>query len=314
MRRSETGFTEVASGCFVRRYPEWDTTIGVVVGAAGCLVIDTRVSTRHGGELHDDVRRLTPHRPVRWVVDTHAHFDHTFGNAAFDDAVIWAHENAAAALVRSGEQVKGLIRADPQADPAYPALTAEVLAAVLDTEYRLPDATFASVASIDLGDRYVELAHPGRGHTDGDVVVRVPDADVVFCGDLVEESGDPSFGEDSFPLDWPASLDLMVGMMTPGTVAVPGHGAPVDRAFVQDQRAAVATVAELVRSLYAQGVAREEALAVGGDAWPYPAPTLRSAVNRGYDALAQSAAAAGRADLGRRPAQPPSGVSRLPLA
>ena len=51
-----------------------------------------------------------------------------------------------------------------------------------------PERTFSSAIALDLGDRYVELVHPGRGHTAGDLVVRVPDADVVLAGDLVEQA------------------------------------------------------------------------------------------------------------------------------
>ena len=304
-------FVEVAAGCYARRYPEWDTTVGVVVGDAGVLVVDTRVSGLHGAALRDDVRHLAPDRPLRWVVNTHAHFDHTFGNVAFDAATVIAHENAAAGLVADGERAKSLIRADPTPDPARPPVTAEVLAAVLDTEYRLPDVTFSSVTTLDLGNRYVELVHPGRGHTDGDLVLRVPDADVVFAGDLVEESGDPAFGTDSFPLEWSGTLDLVVGMLTQASVVVPGHGAVVDRDFVQNQRADVAAVGALVRSLHQQGVPRQHALAAGGDAWPYPTAVLADAVDRAYAHLAESATA--RAD-GAAGVQPPAGASRLPLA
>ena len=53
--------------------------------------------------------------------------------------------------------------------------------------------------ALDLGDRVVELIHPGRGHTAGDLVVRVPDADVMVAGDLVEESDPPFIGDDSLP-------------------------------------------------------------------------------------------------------------------
>ena len=63
--------------------------------------------------------------------------------------------------------------------------------------------TFSSAVQLDLGDRAVELIHPGRGHTAGDLVVRVPDADVVLGGDLVEESDLPFIGDDSWPR-WPA--------------------------------------------------------------------------------------------------------------
>ena len=108
----------------------------------------------------------------------------------------------------------------------------------------LPDRTFSSAAVVDLGDRVLELVHPGRAHTSGDLVVRVADADVLVAGDLVEESGPPAYGPDSFPMEWPLALDVCLQLCTDRTVVVPGHGAPVDRAFVMDQRADIGVVAE----------------------------------------------------------------------
>lgn len=323
---SASSLVEVAAGCFVLRYPEWDVSIGVVVGSDGILVVDTRATEAQGHRLADDVRRVAPGVPIRWVVNTHQHFDHTFGNLAFEGATIHAHENAAAGLVSAGDRIKDVIRADSSLDPDHPAITAEVLDEVLATSYRLPDETFSSAAVIDLGDRYVELAYPGRGHTDGDLVVRVPDADVVFGGDLVEQSADPSYGPDCFPLDWAPSVDLVVGMLTPQTVVVPGHGAPVDKGFVQDQRADLSDVGELIRSLFAQGVPQADALRVGGEGsgssvaglgpsgWPYPAPHLSHAVSRGYAQLAAVTERSGDPMTGRSPAQLPLGVTGLPLA
>ncbi len=306
------GFTEVAERVFVGRYPQWDTTIGLVVASGGVLVIDTRASNVHGAELRDDVQRLAPHAEIRWVVNTHQHFDHALGNVAFEGATIHAHENAAAEMVSAGERVKDRIRADPSVDPDYPAITSEVLDAVVASEYRLPDVTFSSVSTIDLGDRYVELAHPGRGHTNGDLVLRVGDVDVVFGGDLIEQSADPAFGADCFPLEWGGSLDLMIGMLTEKSVVVPGHGTPVDKTFVQNQRADIADVGQVIYSLFSQGVSRDDALEAGGSSWPYPAQQLRYALSRGYDQLAADAEAAG-SRLAGQPAQPPAGSASLPL-
>ncbi len=276
---------EIGDRCFVARYAEWDVSVGVVVGANGAAVIDTRASARQGQELREDIRRLAPGSALRWVVNTHQHFDHTFGNIAMADATIHAHENVAAGLGASADRTRRLIAADPGLDPDLPEITAEVLDDVLATELRAPDALFSSVSTIDLGDRLIELVHPGRGHTDGDIVARVPDAEVVFVGDLVEESGPPSFGPDSFPLDWPGSLDLVVGLLTDRTTVVPGHGRPVDKAFVQEQRGEVVDVSQLIRSLHQQGVSAGEALAAAGGQWPYPAAQLETAVERGYAQL-----------------------------
>jgi glyoxylase-like metal-dependent hydrolase (beta-lactamase superfamily II) len=160
-----------------------------------------------------------------------------------------------------------------------------VLHDVLTTELRGPDAVFSSVSTIDLGDRLVELMHPGLGHTDGDIVISVPDADVVFGGDLIEQSAPPGFGPDSFPLDWPGTLDLVVGLLTSGSVVVPGHGTTVDKAFVEAQRADVSDVAHVIRSLFTQGVPLGEVLEAGAGQWPYPADHLTDAVARGYAQL-----------------------------
>ena len=149
------------------------------------------------------------------------------------------------------------------------------------------DVTFSSTRVLALGDRTVELVHPGRGHTGGDLVVRVPDADVLLAGDLVEESGAPGFGDDCYPLEWPSSLDLVLGLTTPATLVVPGHGAPVARDFVADQRAAIGVVADTIRDLAGRGVPVTDALSAA--AWPYPAELLADAVRRGYAQLPRSA-------------------------
>jgi len=106
-----------------------------------------------------------------------------------------------------------------------------------------PNVEIAVATALDLGDRRVEIAHLGRGHTDGDLVVVVPDADVLFTGDLLESPGPPSLGPDSVPDEWPATLDAVIGLMTATTLAVPGHGEPVDRKFVFEQRGWIAAQA-----------------------------------------------------------------------
>jgi hypothetical protein len=111
-------------------------------------------------------------------------------------------------------------------------------------------------------------------------------------------------------------LDLVIGMLTPGSVVVPGHGTPVDRAFVQEQRADVSDIAELIRSLYGQGVPQGDALAAGGEGWPWKATLLSAAVARGYEQLgaeSAAAAAAGKPDPHRTPARPPAGQPPLDL-
>ncbi|MGV1088727.1 MAG: MBL fold metallo-hydrolase, partial [Mycobacterium sp.] len=89
--------------------------------------------------------------------------------------------------------------------------------------------------------RVVSVEHPGRGHTDHDLIVVVEplaphDRRVVFCGDLIEESADPAIGPDSDVAAWPATVDRLLGSIGAEAIYVPGHGAVVDAGFVGRQR------------------------------------------------------------------------------
>lgn len=278
------GFTEVADRVWVARYDWFDVNVTLVGGERGLLVVDTNASRGAARAVIEDVRRLGVGEVVA-AVNTHEHFDHTFGNDSFRTAYgaipIHAHEHAAEQTITAGERIKDLYRADPDDEHADDVLATEIVAA---------DHTFSSALPLDLGDRYVELVHPGRGHTAGDLVVRIPDCDVLLAGDLIEEATDrqavPGFGEDCFPLEWPLSLDIVLGITTSSTIVVPGHGAPVNRDFVEEQRNTIGIVAETIRDLATRGVPVDQALETGE--WPYPREHLAAAVRRVYEQLPRS--------------------------
>lgn len=280
MPDSTPRFTEVAPRVWVAHYDWMQVNITLVGGSDGLLMVDTHGSAAEARRVADDVRRLGA-GPLTGLVNTHEHWDHHFGNATmveqFGDlpvhATDWAGEHMEVSARQTFERYEQDTE-DPRRD--------EVLATTL----HLPTHTFSSAVQLDLGDRTVELVHPGRGHTAGDLVVRVPDADVLLGGDLVEESDPPFIGDDSWPLEWPTTLDLVLSLMTDATVVVPGHGKVVDKAFVQDQRFDLGVVAETIRDLASRGVPQSEALAQGE--WPWDPALLESAVRLGYAHLPRS--------------------------
>ena len=258
---------EIGDRVFTRRYDFLDQQIGVVLGGSDVLVIDTRASPSHARVIVDELRQLTPH-PVSIVVDTHWHWDHSFGNSVFRPAPIWGHVRAAERLRRDGAAA---IR---EVMDELPNIAAEMAEVVIDP----PEHTFEDRATVRVGDRVVELRYHGRGHTEGDISVLVPDAKVLFAGDLIENGAPPSFG-DSYPIDWPATVEQLLPLAT--GVVVPGHGGVGDRAFIEGQLASFRALAELSRQVHAGALTIDAAIAAA----PFKPRTPRDAFERALSQL-----------------------------
>lgn len=250
-----SGWQELAAGIYVQRCEPESVNIGLIVGTEGALIVDTGSSPAQGQQLRDSIQSVTE-LPLIAAVVTHAHYDHAHGLEAFADLQTIAHDGAGLAL---------------------------------------PNKKIAVAMALDLGERRVEIAHLGRGHTEGDLVVVVPDADLFFAGDLLESAGPPCFGDDSVPDEWAATLDGLIGLMTAATRAVPGHGEPVDREFVFNQRGEIAAVVGEIRRLFDEGITEEKAVAEGS--WPYPGEHVAEAVRSGFAVLQKTAVAPARPNL-----------------
>ena len=253
---------EVGDRVFTRRYRFFDQQIGVVLGDGEVLVIDTRLTHRQAREIVDDLRELTT-QPVSVVVDTHWHHDHSFGNHVFRPAPIWGHERCGPRLLELGEAVRA------EGARRMPELADDLADVVLDP----PDHAFAETARLLVGGRAVWLRYLGRGHTDTDIVVEVPDAGVLFAGDLLEAGATPYFG-DAYPLDWPETVSRLAELVH-GAV-VPGHGEVGDRRFVDSQLAAFLEVARLGREVQAGRLTLDEAIAAS----PFSPVTSRDPLER----------------------------------
>ncbi len=268
---------ELAPGIFVRRHSELDLNCGLVIGSKRVLVIDTRSTADRGTQLAAAVRELTPLEQV--VVNTHAHYDHCFGNVAFRDSQIYGHVLAAESLQRTAEHqrsqvVEHLTRTDrPELAQTY-----------LDTEVVLPFYLVEEDTPIDLGDRTAYLLFGGRAHTDHDLVVAVPDAGVVFWGDLIEQGADPAM-EDSFPFEWGSTVATLSEhpLVRDASVHVPGHGEAVDAAFVQQQQQALSALATELEAALATGVQGVDGLIGKTRGLGFQDETLREAAVRALE-------------------------------
>ncbi|HEY6013936.1 MAG TPA: MBL fold metallo-hydrolase, partial [Candidatus Limnocylindrales bacterium] len=133
----------------------------------------------------------------------------------------------------------------------------ELAADLLEVEIDPPDRVFAETATIEVAGRRVELRYLGRGHTDHDIVISVPDANVVFAGDLLEGGAVPFFN-DGYPLDWPETAYRLAELVR-GTV-VPGHGDHAGYAFATAQADAFRAIAELGRRIHRGELEIDQAL------------------------------------------------------
>ncbi|SDG18964.1 Glyoxylase, beta-lactamase superfamily II [Lentzea fradiae] len=192
---------EIAPGVFVRRHAELDLTLGYITGAGDALLVDS-------GMDQALAREISPSR----IVLTHNHFDHVLATEAFLPCEVWAHEDCVVDDSLLDD------RAHYYDEPFNGTLVA-------------PTHTFRDTVTLDVGGRRVDLHHFGPAHTSHDVVVHVPDAGVVFAGDLVEQGAPAQAGPDATPSNWRAVLDRLLELDP--RVVVPGHGDPVDAEFVR---------------------------------------------------------------------------------
>ncbi|MFE9394774.1 MBL fold metallo-hydrolase [Streptomyces flavidovirens] len=231
----EAGWERLAPGVGRRRMPVWDATVGLVAGGdGGALMIDTGATLREGAELRAQAQRLLgPGRRVTHIALTHPHFDHVMGTAAFAGTEVYGAVGIDVLLRRDRDALRDdAVRHGVERDAAAEA--ADVLVA--------PHHLVCGEWTLDLGGgRQVLLANVGPGHSGHDLAVLVPGSpEVVFCGDLVEESGTPQAGPDAHPSSWPAALDRLLALGGENAAYVPGHGAVVDAAYVRAQRDALA--------------------------------------------------------------------------
>jgi len=196
---------------------EGDPNSGIIVGDDGVMVIDTQATPVMAEQVIARVKAVTD-KPIKYVLLTHYHAVRVLGASAYSGAEILASADTRNLIVERGKaDMDSEIGRFPRlfrAVESIPGLT-------------WPTITFPDQVSVWLGKREVRIMHIGRGHTAGDVVAYVPDANVVFSGDLVEYHSACYCGDAHFT-DWPATLDRLAEFSA--AALVPGRGAALKNA------------------------------------------------------------------------------------
>lgn len=233
VRWEEAGWERVAARVGRRRLPVWDCTVGLVVGDDSVLLIDPGSSVREGAQVRAEAERLTG-RHVTHIAFTHGHFDHVLGGPAFSGAQFYGAVGLERLLATSGG------REELRESAVAQGLPQDAAAEACDL-LQAPGHLVSGEWTLELGGVQVLLANVGPAHSQHDLAVFVPgEREAVFCGDLVEESGEPQAGSDAVPGQWPAALDRLLSLGGDDALYVPGHGAVVGADFVRAQRATLA--------------------------------------------------------------------------
>lgn len=231
-------FTELGpagSGCYGFT-AEGDPNSGVIVGDDSVMVVDAQATPLMAGKVIERIRSVTD-KPVKYIALTHYHAVRVLGAGAYNASHIIMSDLARAYVAERGQQDwDSEFERFPRLFEGFDGITG----------LTWPSITFSRSMRVYLGRREVQLHYLGRGHTAGDMVAYVPDAKVMFSGDLVEYRSACYCG-DAHLHDWPRTLDKL--MQFDMQALVPGRGdALTDGAMIAE---GVALTREFLSALYA---------------------------------------------------------------
>jgi len=276
-KSNEAHLVTVADGVHAWIGAGGDSNAGAIETPEGVIVIDTQQYPRLARQMRAAVLAKTG-QPLRMVVNTHCHLDHTSGNTVFADVPILAHEKTLAAMnaclgARSGDAWtiddfptklrflfgQNILELVPDGDPARRWFESRISLADYDTVViRPPNETFADRFAFHLPDDTVRLHYFGPAHCDGDIVVHLEKRKVAFLGDLLFHGRFPWLGD--------CDLDGLIAALgrvlaLDIAVVVPGHGPPATLADVARFRDMLAELRGAVDRAIKTGVSEEAAVA-----------------------------------------------------
>ena len=213
---------------------------GIIIGDKGVAVIDTGISASAAKEFLADIRKITD-KPILYVVNTHHHLDHTFGNTIFaaQGADIVAQEECAAAMRQSAGKTLANITTT--------GLTPDQIAG---TKISYPNKTFGKRRQLDLGGISAELIYPGPSHSPGSILVYLSREKVIFAGDILFTDFHPYLGEADIK-NWRQVLDFMATLNA--DKIIPGHGGLSQRRDLMEMASYITMYDVLAGEMAAQG-------------------------------------------------------------
>ena len=281
-KRPAFKFTEVAEGVYcaqgTENLPVWSNAL-IIVNESDVIIVDSHTIPAAAVALQEELQEITQ-KPVRYLINSHFHYDHVLGNQSYlDDVDIIGHEFTrdaiASGAANSGRAIDWYMAAnlrqlsllreqlETETDPGKRAgierwLTyRETLKAGIATvEPKAPKISFKQKLTLYRGDREIRLIFLGRGHTGGDIVVHLPREGVIFTGDLIYER--LSYMGNAYFIEWVETLERLKSLEFDWIV--PGHGAPFqDRNRIDYFQSYLRDFWERVQKLYDAGVSAAEA-------------------------------------------------------
>jgi len=235
-----TEIVELETGVFARLH-EGLTNAGIIIGDDSVLVIDSLRVPSFARDLISDVKDITD-KPIKFVIDTHSHWDHSWGNEEFPDATIIGHKNCYAEMidVEWNEQWRKKVTTsnDPWSEEGN------------IVNITPPNMTFETSMQLHFGGRELDLKYFGRAHTSGDIYIHLPNEKIVFTGDVAQDGGVPYLG-DCYPVDWPDTDNKLASL--PIERFMSGHGPIGDHQALEGARDFIHNLVDSVKSAITDG-------------------------------------------------------------
>ena len=231
------GLHELGDGLYAYLQPDggWGwSNAGLITAGGTSLLVDTLYDLRLTREMLTAMAPVTADHPIDAAMNTHANPDHCLGNELLPQTTeIYASQVTADEMARLSPQQLHAIK-QAQLPPHVRAFVEMAFGSfdVADITVRPPSQTFSGRLNLTIGDRAVSLVELGPAHTGGDTIVHVPDADLVFTGDLLFSQGTPIVWADYD--NWIAACDRILEIGA--AVLVPGHGPVTDASGLRDLR------------------------------------------------------------------------------